>query len=110
MLNLTQMFSMRPLPVTGGRFVKGYAMSGSKCNTVLSEEAIQANGLHKRKKINDDKVIAAMLPERAYTLAQLERASGVSKTSLSASVDRLLNEGLIKYISGVKCRFFMLAD
>lgn len=108
MLNLTQMFSMLPLPVTGGRFVKGYAMSGSKCSAVCSE-AIQANKAHKQKAINDQAVLSVMKHDYVYSMAQLVSLSGVSKTSCRAAVDRLLEAGSIKSMSGVNCRFFMLA-
>ena len=108
MLTLAQMFSMRPLPVTGGRFVKGYAMSGSKCSAVCSE-AIQANKARKQKAINDQAVLSVMKHDYAYSMAQLVSLSGVSKTSCRSAVDRLLEAGSIKSMSGVNCRFFMLA-
>ena len=108
MLNLTQMFSLKPPQPVGGRLVKGYAMSGSKCNAVCSE-AIQANKAHKQKAINDQSVLSVMKPDYVYSMAQLVSLSGVSKTSCRAAVDRLLEAGSIKSMSGVNCRFFMLA-
>lgn len=110
MLNLTQMFSFKPPVPVGGRFAKGYAMSGSKCSsrTVLAA-AIEANKGHKQKLINEQAVLSSMKPECAYSMSQIIAASGVSKTSCRAAVARLVEDEAIKRIPGLHCSFYMLA-
>ena len=86
-------------------------MSGSRCaaRKVVSDDAIKANPAYAQKALNEQAVLSVMKHDYVYSMAQLVSLSGVSKTSCRAAVDRLLEAGSIKSMSGVNCRFFMLA-
>ena len=86
-------------------------MSGSRCaaRKVVSDDAIKANPAHAQKALNEQAVLSVMKPECAYSMPQIIKASGMSKTSCRAAVARLIEDEAIKRIPGLHCSFYMLA-
>lgn len=83
MLNLTNMFSMRPDPkievVPGGRIVKGRAMSGSKDSSELPPTKLDATVKEKRNKELQERMTKSRVRSKTdnidlrYRAAMLER-------------------------------------
>jgi hypothetical protein len=110
MLNLTEMFSMKPAPVKGARLVKGYAMSGSKCSAGDNlAAAIEKNSCHEKRDENDRNLIAAMRVGYLYNIEQLVALTGISRTSVRSALKRALAAGKVEPVVG-KVTFWGLTN
>ena len=118
MLNLTALLSARPTPVKGGRFVRGYAMSGCKESSELGlptdmeqkiaaakaeakarskaqAEARKEREMSERKASIARRFEALMLDKGWVTTEYMAKYSGVSKSHILIALSGLADAGLI---------------